>query len=72
MCGAIHRVIVTEMGGKNAMIVMDDADSTWPWKGYLGGSGQPASAARRQPVVVSSRRLPCLHGEFKLEPPGSK
>jgi len=66
MCGAIHRVIVTEMGGKNAMIVMDDADLDLAVEGAIwGGFGQPASAARRPADCCSSRRLPCLHGEVQ-------
>jgi len=54
ICGATHRMIATEMGGKNAMIVMDDADldlavegAVW---GAFGTTGQRCTAASR--VVV--------------------
>jgi aldehyde dehydrogenase (NAD+) len=54
ICGAIHRMIVTEMGGKNAIIVMDDADldlavegAVW---GAFGTTGQRCTAASR--IVV--------------------
>jgi len=51
MCGAIHRIIVTEMGGKNAIIVMDDANLDLAidgavWGGF-GTSGQRCTAASR-------------------------
>ncbi len=51
ICGSMHRPIVTEMGGKNIVIVMDDADmdlaiegATW---GGFGTSGQRCTAASR-------------------------
>jgi len=54
ICGAMHRMIVTEMGGKNAIIVMDDADldlavegAVW---GAFGTTGQRCTAASR--IVV--------------------
>ncbi len=54
ICGAIHRTIVTEMGGKNAILVMDDADldlavegAVW---GAFGTTGQRCTAASR--IVV--------------------
>ena len=54
ICGAIHRMIVTEMGGKNAIIVMDDADLDLAvegavWGGF-GTTGQRCTAASR--IVV--------------------
>jgi acyl-CoA reductase-like NAD-dependent aldehyde dehydrogenase len=57
ICGAIHRMIVTEMGGKNAIIVMDDANLDLAVEGALWGgfgtSGQRCTAARR--IVVHKR-----------------
>ncbi len=54
ICGAIHRIIATEMGGKNAIIVMDDANldlavegAVW---GAFGTTGQRCTAASR--IVV--------------------
>jgi aldehyde dehydrogenase (NAD+) len=55
--GAIHRTIVTEMGGKNGIIVMDDANlelaiegAVW---GAFGTTGQRCTAASR--IVVHKR-----------------
>lgn len=50
-CGALHRSVSTEMGGKNAIIVMDDADLDLAvegavWGGF-GTSGQRCTAASR-------------------------
>jgi aldehyde dehydrogenase (NAD+) len=54
ICGPLHRHISTEMGGKNAIIVMDDADLTIAVEGAIWGgfgtSGQRCTAASR--VVV--------------------
>jgi aldehyde dehydrogenase (NAD+) len=54
ICGAIHRMIVTEMGGKNAIIVMDDANLDLAVEGALWGgfgtTGQRCTAASR--IVV--------------------
>src|SRR4030043_372856 len=54
ICGAIHRMIVTEMGGKNAIIVMDDADLDLAVEGAIWGgfgtTGQRCTAASR--IVV--------------------
>ena len=54
ICGAIHRIIVTEMGGKNAIIVMDDANLDLAVEGAIWGgfgtTGQRCTAASR--VVV--------------------
>ncbi len=57
ICGRIHRPIVTEMGGKNIIIVMDDADIPLAvegavWGGF-GTSGQRCTAASR--VAVHKR-----------------
>jgi acyl-CoA reductase-like NAD-dependent aldehyde dehydrogenase len=57
ICGAIHRMIATEMGGKNAIIVMDDADLDLAvegavWGGF-GTTGQRCTAASR--IVVHRR-----------------
>ncbi len=54
ICGAIHRTIATEMGGKNAIIVMDDANLELAvegavWGGF-GTTGQRCTAASR--IVV--------------------
>ena len=51
ICGAIHRPIVTEMGGKNIIIVMEDADLDLAvdgaiWGGF-GTTGQRCTAASR-------------------------
>jgi len=51
ICGSIHRIIVTEMGGKNAIIVMDDANLDLAIEGAIWGgfgtSGQRCTAASR-------------------------
>jgi aldehyde dehydrogenase (NAD+) len=57
ICGAIHRTIATEMGGKNAIIVMDDADLDLAvegavWGGF-GTTGQRCTAASR--IVVHKK-----------------
>ena len=57
ICGAIHRMIATEMGGKNAIIVMDDADLDLAvegavWGGF-GTTGQRCTAASR--IVVHKK-----------------
>jgi acyl-CoA reductase-like NAD-dependent aldehyde dehydrogenase len=54
ICGSMHRMIVTEMGGKNAIIVMDDANLDLATEGAVWGgfgtSGQRCTAASR--VVI--------------------
>jgi len=57
ICGEIHRIIATEMGGKNAIIVMDDAKldlaidgSMW---GGFGTTGQRCTATSR--VVIHKK-----------------
>ncbi|MCM2357245.1 MAG: aldehyde dehydrogenase family protein [Geobacteraceae bacterium] len=51
LLGKIHRPLATEMGGKNAIIVMDDADLALALEGALWGgfgtSGQRCTAASR-------------------------
>jgi len=51
ICGSIHRPIVTEMGGKNIILVMEDADVDLAVEGALWGgfgtSGQRCTAASR-------------------------
>lgn len=51
MLGKIHRPLATEMGGKNAIIIMDDADLSLALEGVLWGgfgtSGQRCTAASR-------------------------
>jgi len=51
MLGKIHRPMATEMGGKNAIIIMDDADLTLALEGVLWGgfgtTGQRCTAASR-------------------------
>ncbi len=51
ICGSIHRPVVTEMGGKNIIIVMDDANLDLAvegavWGGF-GTSGQRCTASSR-------------------------
>jgi acyl-CoA reductase-like NAD-dependent aldehyde dehydrogenase len=57
ICGSIHRIIVTEMGGKNAIIVMDDANLNLAVEGTIWGgfgtSGQRCTAASR--VVIHKK-----------------
>jgi acyl-CoA reductase-like NAD-dependent aldehyde dehydrogenase len=67
ICGAIHRMIATEMGGKNAMIVMDDADldlavegAVW---GAFGTTGQRCTAASR--IVVHKKVYQKFIQKFK-------
>jgi acyl-CoA reductase-like NAD-dependent aldehyde dehydrogenase len=54
ICGSIHRIIATEMGGKNAIIVMGDTDLDLAVEGALWGAfgttGQRCTAASR--IVV--------------------
>jgi alpha-ketoglutaric semialdehyde dehydrogenase len=57
ICGSIHRVITSEMGGKNAIIVMDDANLELAvegavWGGF-GTSGQRCTAASR--IVIHKK-----------------
>jgi aldehyde dehydrogenase (NAD+) len=57
ICGAIHRMIVTEMGGENAIIVMGDANLDLAiegavWGGF-GTTGQRCTATSR--IVVHKK-----------------
>ena len=67
ICGAIHRIIVTEMGGKNAIIVMDDANLDLAiegavWGGF-GTTGQRCTAASR--IVVHKKVYPKFIEKFR-------
>ncbi|KAF0218527.1 MAG: aldehyde dehydrogenase [Geobacteraceae bacterium] len=62
LLGKMHRPLATEMGGKNAIIIMDDADLQLALEGVLWGgfgtSGQRCTAASR--VVVHEK----VHDRF--------
>ena len=67
ICGAIHRIIVTEMGGKNAIIVMDDANLDLAveggiWGGF-GTTGQRCTATSR--IVVHKKVYRTFTEKFK-------
>jgi aldehyde dehydrogenase (NAD+) len=72
ICGSIHRIIVTEMGGKNAIIVMDDADLDLAIEGAIWGgfgtSGQRCIAASR--VVVHKEVYKKFTKSFKIATSG--
>lgn len=57
LLGRMHRPLATEMGGKNAIVIMDDADLSLALDGVLWGafgtSGQRCTAASR--VVVHEK-----------------
>ena len=57
ICGSMHRMIVTEMGGKNPIIVMDDANLELALEGTIWGgfgtSGQRCTAASR--IVIHKK-----------------
>jgi len=67
ICGAIHRIIVTEMGGKNAIIVMDDANLDLAIEGAIWGgfgtTGQRCTATSR--VIVHKKVYPTFTEKFK-------
>ncbi len=67
ICGAIHRMIVTEMGGKNAIIVMDDANLDLAVEGAIWGgfgtTGQRCTAASR--IVVHKKVYQKFIEKFK-------
>ena len=67
-CGAIHRIIVTEMGGKNAIIVMEDADLDLAIEGALWGSfgtsGQRCTATSR--IVIDEKIYGTFMERFKV------
>src|SRR5512136_977266 len=67
VCGSIHRMIVTEMGGKNAILVMDDANLDLAVEGAIWGgfgtAGQRCTAASR--VVVHRSVYSAFVEKFK-------
>jgi aldehyde dehydrogenase (NAD+) len=67
ICGAIHRMIVTEMGGKNAIIVMDDANLDLAVEGAIWGgfgtTGQRCTAASR--IIVQKKVYQKFLEKFK-------
>jgi len=67
ICGAIHRTIATEMGGKNAIIVMEDAALELAVEGALWGgfgtTGQRCTAASR--IVVHKKIYQRFVEKFK-------
>jgi aldehyde dehydrogenase (NAD+) len=67
ICGAIHRIIATEMGGKNALIVMDDANLDLAVEGAIWGAfgttGQRCTAASR--IVVHKKVYQKFIEKFK-------
>ena len=67
ICGAIHRIIVTEMGGKNAIIVMDDANLDLAIEGAIWGgfgtTGQRCTATSR--IVVHKKVYRTFAEKFK-------
>jgi acyl-CoA reductase-like NAD-dependent aldehyde dehydrogenase len=67
LCCSIHKLIVTEMGGKNAIIVMEDANldlavegATW---GGFGTTGQRCTASSR--VVIHKKVYDAFVEKFK-------
>ena len=68
ICGAIHRIIATEMGGKNAIIVMDDANLDLAVEGGIWGAfgttGQRCTAASR--IVVHKKVYQRFIEKFKM------
>jgi aldehyde dehydrogenase (NAD+) len=67
ICGAIHRNIVNEMGGKNAIIVMDDANLELAVEGAIWGgfgtTGQRCTATSR--IVVHKKVYKKFFEKFK-------
>ncbi|MGZ3612289.1 MAG: aldehyde dehydrogenase family protein [Thermodesulfobacteriota bacterium] len=67
ICGAIHRIIATEMGGKNGIIVMDDANLDLAVEGAIWGAfgttGQRCTAASR--LVVHKKVYQKFIEKFK-------
>ena len=68
ICGTLHRMIVTEMGGKNAIIVMEDANLDLAvegavWGGF-GTTGQRCTAASR--IVVQKKVYKKFIEQFKM------
>lgn len=67
LCGGLHRPISAEMGGKNAIIIMDDANLDLAVEGALWGgfgtTGQRCTAASR--LVVHEGVYPKFVNMFK-------
>jgi acyl-CoA reductase-like NAD-dependent aldehyde dehydrogenase len=74
ICGGIHRMITTEMGGKNAIIVMEDADLDLAVEGAIWGgfgtTGQRCTAASR--IVVHKKIYQKFIETFKNRTSGLK
>jgi acyl-CoA reductase-like NAD-dependent aldehyde dehydrogenase len=68
ICGTLHRIIATEMGGKNAIIIMDDANLELAVEGAIWGgfgtTGQRCTAASR--VVVHKKVYQKFIDRFKI------
>lgn len=67
LCGSLHKPVTTETGGKNPLIVMDDADLDLAvegavWGGF-GTTGQRCTAASR--VIVHQAVHDRFVGKFK-------
>jgi aldehyde dehydrogenase (NAD+) len=67
ICGSMHRPIVTEMGGKNAIIIMDDANLDLAldgavWGGF-GTTGQRCTATSR--LIVHKKIYRAFMEQFK-------
>ncbi len=67
ICGAIHRPIVAEMGGKNAIIVMEDANLDLAIEGGIWGSfgttGQRCTATSR--IVIHNKIYRTFTEQFR-------
>jgi acyl-CoA reductase-like NAD-dependent aldehyde dehydrogenase len=67
LCCSIHKLIVTEMGGKNAIIVMDDANLDLAVEGAIWGgfgtTGQRCTASSR--VVIHRKVYDVFVEKFK-------
>ncbi len=67
VCGSIHRMVVTEMGGKNAILIMDDANLDLAVEGAIWGgfgtTGQRCTATSR--VVIHKKVYQKFTEQFK-------
>lgn len=72
-CGRMHKRLSLEMGGKNAMIVMDDADLDLALEGVLWGPSEPpgsaappraGSSCTGRCTIASSAGSPTLRASF--------
>src|ERR1700747_1085189 len=71
-CGRMHKRLSLEMGGKNAMIVMDDADLDLALDGVLWGAfGTPGQRRQATSRLILHEKI---HDEFveRLKGQGSK